>query len=118
MDNFNVSLKISKNSDDGIEVNDYTQRALLNNNFFGNCLIIKLGLSFYELACQPREIIDTEKVSIDNKKIERVIKDILRCNICLQIYEDPVNIKSCLHKFCKKCIEDYNRRVYNFIFLL
>jgi len=36
MDNFNVSLKITKNSDDGIEVNDYTQRALLNNNFFGN----------------------------------------------------------------------------------
>jgi hypothetical protein len=35
MDNFNVSLNIIKNSEGGVEVNDYTQRALLNNNFFG-----------------------------------------------------------------------------------
>jgi E3 ubiquitin-protein ligase RNF1/2 len=62
--------------------------------------------------CRAREVVDTEKISIDYKKIDRIIKEILRCNICLQIYHDPVNIKSCLHKFCKKCIEDYNRRMY------
>lgn len=35
MDNFNVNLNINKNTEGGIEVNNYTQRALLNNNFFG-----------------------------------------------------------------------------------
>ena len=35
MDNFNVNLNIKKTNEDGVEVNNYTQRALLNNNFFG-----------------------------------------------------------------------------------
>jgi hypothetical protein len=113
IDNFNVNLDIRKNNQDEVEVNGFTRRTLLNNNFLGNKLIIFIiiGLSFYELACQPREIIDTEKMQVEPKKIEQIIKEILRCNICLQIYSDPMNIKNCLHKFCKRCIEDYNRKV-------
>lgn len=64
------------------------------------------------MCCKPREIKDVNKINIDIKKIDRIIKETLRCNICLQIFQEPVNIKNCLHKFCKKCIEEYNRRMY------
>lgn len=69
------------------------------------------GLTFYELCCKPREIKDINKINFDFKKIDRIIKETLRCNICLQIFQEPVNMKSCLHKFCKKCIQEYNRRM-------
>jgi len=54
-------------------------------------------------------------INFEIKKIDRIIKETLRCNICLQIFDEPVNMKNCLHKFCKKCIEQYNRRMYLFI---
>ena len=45
------------------------------------------------------------------KKTERIIKEIFTCIICFDVFVDPMNIKNCMHKFCKKCIEDYNRKV-------
>jgi formylmethanofuran dehydrogenase subunit E len=110
LDNFNVTLDIRKNSQDEIEVNGFNRRTLINNNLLGKHYL-NIGLSLYELACQPREVKEYEKVSLDIRKIDKIIKETLRCNICLQIFHDPVNIKTCLHKFCKKCIEDYNRRM-------
>ena len=46
----------------------------------------------------------------NEEQISSAIKDVFKCVICLSIYTDPVNIKNCLHKFCKKCIEDYTRK--------
>jgi hypothetical protein len=109
-DNFNVTLDIRKNSQNEIEVNGFNRRTLINNNLLGMRLL-KIGLSLYELACLPRELKQDDKVALDIRKIDKIIKETLRCNICLQIYHDPVNIKNCLHKFCKKCIEGYNRRM-------
>jgi len=73
--------------------------------------IITLALSYYEIACTPRLINKTKLLEIKPEKIHKIIKEILTCNICLQIYNDPVNIKNCLHKFCRRCIEDFNRRM-------
>jgi hypothetical protein len=109
-DNFNVTLDIKKNSQNEIEVNGLNRRTLINNNLLGKC-IINIGLSLYELACQPREVKHYDTITLDIRKIDKIIKETLRCNICLEIFHDPVNIKTCLHKFCKKCIEDYNRRM-------
>lgn len=68
------------------------------------------GLSYYEVLAPPRIINDIEKIVFDKSQIEQLIKDVFRCSICLNIFEEPVNIKNCLHKFCKKCIEEYNRK--------
>ncbi len=66
----------------------------------------------YDLVCAPRQIKDIKKVNFDLHKIPNIIRDTLRCSICLEIFNDPVNIKNCLHKFCRKCVEDYNRKMY------
>jgi len=111
-ENFHVQLekKICENNE--IEVNNQSRKNLINNNLIGKNNPLKTpGLTFYELCSKPREIKDVNKIDIDIKKIDRIIKEILRCNICLQIYHVPVNMKNCLHKFCKKCIEEYNRRM-------
>lgn len=73
-------------------------------------LLIPIGLSYYEMVAASRQITDTSKISFSSVQIESIIKDIFKCGICLSIFNDPVNIKSCLHKFCKRCIEDYNRK--------
>ena len=65
----------------------------------------------FESVCLPRIILNEEDMEISNKKIDRIIKEILKCSICFEIFEDPVNLKNCLHKFCKKCIGDYNRKI-------
>mmetsp|Transcript_34745 Transcript_34745/g.34399 ORF Transcript_34745/g.34399 Transcript_34745/m.34399 type:complete len:116 (-) Transcript_34745:666-1013(-) len=35
--------------------------------------------------------------------------EIVKCPVCLEVMDDPVNVKTCLHKFCNKCIEKYIR---------
>ena len=109
-ENINVELEKKINIKEEREVNNQTRRNLINNNLIGNTIIYS-GLTFYELCCKPREIKDVNLINFDFKKIDRIIKETLRCNICLQIYHEPVNMKNCLHKFCKKCIEEYNRRM-------
>lgn len=111
LENFNVNLEVNQNNQGDIDVNGYSRRVLINNNSIGKCFLLFLGLTFYEMAALPRVILDVNKIEFNPRKIERIIKELMRCNICLQIYHDPVNIKNCLHKFCKKCIEDYNRRM-------
>lgn len=73
-------------------------------------ILFNLGLSFYEVIAAPRMISDINQVSISRDQLDMVINETLRCNICLEIYTEPVNIKNCLHKFCRRCIEEYNRK--------
>ena len=37
------------------------------------------------------------------------LKEGLLCSVCADVYMNPLNVRSCLHKFCSTCIEDYNR---------
>ena len=69
-------------------------------------------MSPYELICKPRQILDIDKLEFPIYKLPTIIRETLRCSICLEIFNDPVNIKNCLHKFCRRCIEDYNRKMY------
>jgi hypothetical protein len=72
---------------------------------------ITLDINYYENIAAPRMINDTNKIEITSNKVEKIIKEIFTCSFCMGIFDDPVNIRSCLHKYCKKCIEDYIRTV-------
>ena len=110
LENINAYNDITETPSGDVEVNGYTLKALINSLVPGHD-VINIGLSYFEMICKPRLIVDEGKVSFSKEMIQKIIKEILRCNICLQIYNEPYNIKNCLHKFCKKCIEDYNRRM-------
>lgn len=55
-------------------------------------------------------ILNVDKIKIDNSKIDRIINEILKCTICQDIYKKPVNLKNCLHKFCKVCSDEASRQ--------
>ncbi len=85
--------------------------ALAENKY---CLIMQnviflfiLALSYFEIIAPPRIIKDPKLIQIDNQKIQKIIDEIFTCIICKEIFKEPVNSKICLHKFCKKCIENY-----------
>ena len=68
---------------------------------------MSIGLTAYESVCSPREISDLSKINFTQDQINKVIEEVLRCNICYDIFQSPVSVKGCLHKFCKSCIMDY-----------
>ena len=70
-----------------------------------------IGLTAYESVCSPREISDESKISFSSEQINKVIEEVLRCNICYDLFQNPVSVKGCLHKFCKNCIMDYYFKV-------
>jgi hypothetical protein len=45
-----------------------------------------------------------------NSKLFDRLKECLLCQVCSDVFTRPLNVKDCLHKFCAKCIEDYNRK--------
>ena len=68
---------------------------------------MSIGLTAYESVCSPREIKNESKIELNKEQINKVIEEVFRCNICYNIFQNPVSIKGCLHKFCKSCISDY-----------
>ncbi|CAD8107772.1 unnamed protein product [Paramecium sonneborni] len=50
-----------------------------------------------------RKLIDSDKQPTDPQIVK--IKEDLQCPICLSLFEQPVYIKDCSHRYCKKCIE-------------
>ena len=103
-ENFQCVFNIQKDPKTSlIKANNFTYNDILNFS--------SIGLTAYESICNPRIIVDENNVKFTQFQIERVINEMLRCSICYDIFHDPVNLKKCLHKFCKKCIGDYNRKI-------
>jgi hypothetical protein len=102
MSNLISEFKIGKNSEGKTTINDLTFGDIIKNS--------ANELTYFEKFCKPRIIKNEDKVEISEEKVEKIIKEILRCRICLDIYDEPVNNKDCLHQFCKKCIEEYIRK--------
>ena len=50
-----------------------------------------------------------EYISLD--LFEKVKENSLLCQICTGIYFEPKSAGSCLHKFCKSCIDQYIKRM-------
>ena len=42
---------------------------------------------------------------------EKIKESSLLCQICTGIYDEPKSAGSCLHKFCKRCIDQYIKRM-------
>lgn len=72
---------------------------------------MSIGLTAYESICAPRKILNESKIEFNKEQINKVIEEVLRCNICYNIFQNPVSIKGCLHKFCKSCISEYYFKV-------
>lgn len=94
---------VSKNEEDKQMFNKYTKAEILHPRF--------RGLNLYTRVNWPRFKHSESKE--DKKKIPResfqAILEIVKCPVCLEVMDDPVNVKACLHKFCNKCIEKYIR---------
>ena len=111
INNLRVPMNIKMNVNGDVEVNGYS-RGQLEDHFIAGILQNNKDLTIFENISKQREILENFKLELNSNQINKLIKEVLSCCICMQIYESPVNIKSCLHKFCKYCIEKYTRTVY------
>ena len=60
------------------------------------------GLNLFQMVCKPRLLAhESEGEEIITIK---PLKKALRCIICYDLMHEPCTVKSCLHKFCSKCI--------------
>ena len=96
---FISELNIKEEEKGNIIVNEKNIQQLMKN--------MSIGLTPYESVCCPRKIINEAKIEFTKDQINKVIEEVLRCNICYNIFQNPVCVKGCLHKFCKNCISDY-----------
>ena len=96
---FISELTIKEEEKGNIIVNDKNIQQLMKN--------MSIGLTAYESVCRPRKINNESKIEFTKDQINKVIEEVLRCNICYNIFQNPVCVKGCLHKFCKNCISDY-----------
>ena len=96
---FISELNIKEEEKGNIEVNEKNTQQLMKD--------MSIGLTAYESVCSPRKIKNENKIEFNKEQINKVIEEVLRCNICYNIFQNPVSIKGCLHKFCKTCISDY-----------
>jgi hypothetical protein len=60
------------------------------------------------MELKKKNLHEVEEDVIDMKFFDDM-KHVLFCQVCSDVYVDPLNVKQCLHKFCASCIEDYNR---------
>jgi hypothetical protein len=111
-ENFYIDNSIKLDEKNGVMANGFSRTEIMDMTTQGNHLTnFTLEMDYYEIIARPRMIKNINNLQFDKSQVERIIKEIFQCPICMTILIDPVNIKTCLHKFCKKCIEDYNRRV-------
>ena len=100
----NINIIKDEKDKSNITVNKLNYNAIVRD-------ISSIGLTAYESVCSPREISDESKISFTKDQINKVIEEVLRCNICYNLFKSPVNVKGCLHKFCKSCIMEYYFKV-------
>lgn len=70
------------------------------------------GVGIVAQMLKPRTLESNEGdeyISLD--LFEKVKENSLLCQICTGIYFEPKSAGSCLHKFCKSCIDQYIKRM-------
>jgi len=110
--NLVVDIEIKNEKELGTLVNGYNRNQILSLNHKGSISNKIPNLTYYEFAAKGRQILNIDRLNFTYQQIEKVIKEIFTCSFCMDIFNEPVNIKNCLHKFCKKCIENYTRTTY------
>jgi hypothetical protein len=66
-------------------------------------------LNFLDIVAGPRKLEKPDDTLISPDLFESIKDQTLLCQICATVYDDPHNVRQCLHKFCQGCIEHYNR---------
>ena len=95
----NLEITKDENEKSNLQVNSENYQSITKN--------ISIGLTAYESVCAPRTIQNESAITFSKEQISKVIEEVLRCNICYNLFQNPVSVKGCLHKFCKSCISDY-----------
>lgn len=105
-------------------------KVLFNGFSYEQLVSYNKYLNIYQISCKPRILVEEpangqasqrleeSEISSDtygqhqliNSKLFDRLKECLLCQVCSDVFTRPLNVKDCLHKFCAKCIEDYNRK--------
>ena len=99
----NLNIIQNEKNKSNITVNSYNYQSIVKN--------MPIGLTAYESVCSPRTIENELNVSFTKDQVNKLIEEVLRCTICYNLFQNPVSVKGCLHKFCKSCISDYYFRI-------
>ena len=79
----------------------------MNYNKYSKEVIVKErlpGRTCYEYPAAPQIIIDPTKISFTMENMNTIM-EVLKCPVCLKLIENPVQINSCSHCFCKACFD-------------
>jgi hypothetical protein len=96
-----VPYEIGKDKEGRVTFNGWTKADITHPKF--------QGLNFFQIVCKPRLLqLHNKSKNLDRKQFEE-FSEVLKCAICLEIMNDPTNVKHCNHKFCASCIEKYIR---------
>ncbi|KRW98092.1 hypothetical protein PPERSA_03051 [Pseudocohnilembus persalinus] len=70
-----------------------------------------IGLNVLDNEEKQQIIINAicDKKILSKLQFENIFQ-LLKCPICLEIFNDPYYVKACSHRFCKTCIEDFVRK--------
>ncbi|CDW80562.1 zinc finger (c3hc4 ring finger) [Stylonychia lemnae] len=98
-----IKAEIGRNAHGQPTFNGYSRQQIVDYKF--------RDLNFYQMTCGPRKLKDEDQDEEIDLECFNQIKEILHCPVCYDILKEPLNVKMCLHKFCRHCIENYNRTV-------
>jgi hypothetical protein len=94
---------VSKNEAGSILYNGFPKAEILNPRMKGLNLYVRVSKPRFKLDQK-----DNERKGITRDAFDAFL-ELVKCPICLEVMQDPMNVKTCLHKFCGKCIERYIR---------
>lgn len=89
-----------------IEINEANKNIKYNGYLRAEIISHKLNeTNCYNSVAGPQKIVNISKIKITKEKVDQVIKECFKCPICCEIYTDIVQLKVCLHSYCRKCFD-------------
>jgi len=64
-------------------------------------------MNIYQVVCERRELKKENErgdEEIEAEKMKKILEQ-LNCSVCLDVLDQPMVIKKCLHKFCRDCMQ-------------
>jgi len=102
---YSWNYKITENDNGEVCFNRYSKSEILNPRL--------KGLNLYARVNLPRFKLDNKEVQENGKGITKeafeAFLELIKCPVWLEVMQDPMNVKTCLHKFWGDCIQKYIR---------
>lgn len=90
-----------------IEINEANKQIKYNGYSRSDILSHKLKeTNCYDYVAGVQRVVDISQIHISREKVDKIIKEFFICQICHEVYTNIVQLKSCLHSYCKKCFDD------------